>query len=323
MDEQLNDRLVHAIQEQIPGTTNVASVLMETLSLGKEAVYRRLRGEVMYSFEDVAKISRKLGISLDEIVSETKGSENNAWAFFNLNSISFNYPNKYADQLKKRLDASLLFRIKGHKGTARFATSALPNYLTTSLPGMAMFRHYKRAYLAEGINPEFKLSDMVIPTEYLELERAMIGIPSNLSKQLLILGRRCFETVIDDIKYFCQRDLISDQERMQLKDELFSILLQLEKIAATGVHNEHVEVSFYLADVNIESIYFHIEADNFETAMQMIYFTDGINFFNHEVCQMQKEWIESLKRYSTLISQTGEVARLNFFKTQRELINTL
>lgn len=35
---------------------------------GKEAVYRRLRGEVAFTFDEVALISHKLGISIDQIV---------------------------------------------------------------------------------------------------------------------------------------------------------------------------------------------------------------------------------------------------------------
>ena len=36
--------------------------------MGKEAVYRRLRGEVSFTREEVALISRRLGISIDQII---------------------------------------------------------------------------------------------------------------------------------------------------------------------------------------------------------------------------------------------------------------
>jgi hypothetical protein len=36
-----------------------------------------------------------------------------------------------------------------------------------------------------------------------------------------------------------------------------------------------------------------------------------------------KERIHSLKRVSTLISESGEIQRVQFFKTQRETVNTL
>ena len=36
--------------------------------MGKEAVYRRLRGEVAFTFDEIAMISCKLGISIDQII---------------------------------------------------------------------------------------------------------------------------------------------------------------------------------------------------------------------------------------------------------------
>ena len=44
---------------------------------------------------------------------------------------------------------------------------------------------------------------------------------------------------------------------------------------------------------------------------------------HQEVCRDLKEWIQSLKRYSTLISQSGEIQRMIFFTKQREIVDTL
>ena len=35
---------------------------MDTLCIGREAIYRRLRGEVPFTLEEAALISRKLGV---------------------------------------------------------------------------------------------------------------------------------------------------------------------------------------------------------------------------------------------------------------------
>ena len=36
-----------------------------------------------------------------------------------------------------------------------------------------------------------------------------------------------------------------------------------------------------------------------------------------------KEWIQSLKKFSTMISESGEMQRIQFFQQQREIISTL
>jgi hypothetical protein len=41
------------------------------------------------------------------------------------------------------------------------------------------------------------------------------------------------------------------------------------------------------------------------------------------ICQMQRNWIQSLKRHSILVSESGEAQRIAFLQKQLEVINTL
>lgn len=68
MINELNTGLIEALKEKLPPKTNLANLLMDTLYIGREAIYRRLRGEVPFTLEEAALISRKLGVSLDKIV---------------------------------------------------------------------------------------------------------------------------------------------------------------------------------------------------------------------------------------------------------------
>ena len=58
---------IEALKEKLPPKTNLANLLMDTLYIGREAIYRRLRGEVPFTLEEAALISRKLGVSLDKL----------------------------------------------------------------------------------------------------------------------------------------------------------------------------------------------------------------------------------------------------------------
>ena len=65
---ELNTGLVNAVREKLPSKENLANTLMDILYIGKEAIYRRLRGEVPFTLTEAAIISRKLGISLDKMI---------------------------------------------------------------------------------------------------------------------------------------------------------------------------------------------------------------------------------------------------------------
>lgn len=64
----LYDNILDAIRGKIPNRGILTNTLADLLNLEKEAVYRRLRGEVAFSFSEIAVIASTLGISLDNQV---------------------------------------------------------------------------------------------------------------------------------------------------------------------------------------------------------------------------------------------------------------
>ena len=98
MKDALNNGLIKAMREHLPEETNLANYIMDIISIGKEAVYRRLRGEVPFTFYEVSLLSQSLGISLDQIV----GTNRAEGAVFNLNvSKNMSQMESYHDILKR------------------------------------------------------------------------------------------------------------------------------------------------------------------------------------------------------------------------------
>ncbi len=321
MYSQLNDKLIHAMRDRLPEGENLAHVLMDILSLGKEAAYRRLRGDIMFTFEDVAKISRKFGFSLDKIIGEGLVLDNNKWAFIDMDA--FYTSTGYADQYKQKMKlfADIFQNLSNHpQSIARMALKRLPYFFTLPYKNLTLFRHYKRTYLSFGLNPGFRFADFVMFQDMEDEELQLLKKSMSIPKNLLILERDVFSNMMKDINYFYLRKLINQEEFAQLKGELLEVLSDLENITATGAFASGSEISVYLLDVALDASYTHFETRNFECAIQYTYFVDTLSFYNPKICQMQKNWIESLKRYSTLISQTGEMQRMEFFNEQKKMM---
>lgn len=85
---ELNTSLIEAVKEKLPLKENLANLLIDTLYIGKEAIYRRLRGEVPFTLEEAALISRKLGVSLDNVIGVCFSSN----AVFDLNVVDHEDP---------------------------------------------------------------------------------------------------------------------------------------------------------------------------------------------------------------------------------------
>ncbi len=324
MSNQLIERLIRVMRSHLQRNETLAAVLINVLSLNKEAAYRRLRGDIMFTFEEAAKLSRRLGFSLDKIVGESLILDTNKWAFTDIST--FHTSSEYVEGYARRLCAfSDMLRdlLKYPQATIRSALGHLPYYFVLFYPSLTLFRHYKRAYLAFGLNPEFRFSDFTMSPDIREKEQDVLEKCLSIPRNHLILERNVFHAIVEDINYFYHRKLISKEELLQLKKELLESLSNLENIAATGRFGPEMEVSIYLLDVRLDASYTHFESPDFEYSLQYSYFVDILSFYNPKVCQMQKNWIESLKRYSTMISQTGEIQRIEFFKKQREIIKSI
>ncbi|MCC8143284.1 MAG: hypothetical protein LUD02_12515 [Tannerellaceae bacterium] len=101
------------------------------------------------------------------------------------------------------------------------------------------------------------------------------------------------------------------------------MLDELEVVAAKGTFNNGKKVSIYLSNIDFESSYSLVEKRNFQPSLYNLYAIHMMDSQHPDICRVQKEWILSLRRYSTLISQSGEIQRMIFFNKQREIINTL
>lgn len=86
----LYNDLLEAIKSRIPQKSKLANTLVNLLFIEKEAVYRRLRGDVPFTFAEIAIIAKSLGISLDNVV----GSDISRSRPFQLKMINFEEPDE-------------------------------------------------------------------------------------------------------------------------------------------------------------------------------------------------------------------------------------
>ncbi len=324
MHNQLNDKLLSAIKQHSPDGNNLVSILMEMFSLGKEAIYRRLRGEVPFTLEEAMKISRRFGISLDLISKLENNTEDINWVTFDLNLFynPQNYFEKHCEKLE--LFSTVFKEMQGAKKvTLRGAYSFMPYTFLFPYKKLSQFRHYKWNYLSQGVNPNFVFSDMHVPPHVLEMEKTILSEIHLIPKIVFILDKNVFSSLLNDIVYFYQRNLISETEILELKEELLSLVTFLEELNANGTFCNDTEVNMFLSEIELGSSCTHMEYDDKELCLNWAYFIDIFSCYNGRLNKKQKEWIELLKRYSIPITKSGEVQRFDFFNKQRKLINEL
>ena len=100
--------------------------------------------------------------------------------------------------------------------------------------------------------------------------------------------------------------LISETDLIHLKNELELLLHELEQISAKGEFSNGNKVAIYLSNIDFEATYSYIEKKDFQISLLRVYSINSMDSQSPRICGIQKDWIQSLKRHSTLISESGE-----------------
>lgn len=317
--ETINNALIDALREKLPEGENLAGQLMDTLYIGKEAVYRRLRGEVPFTLAEAAMVSRKMGVSLDKLL----GNAFHGNALFDLNLVHHHEPietyysivNHYVEMFRGIRDAPAT-----EMGTS---SNIVPQTFYLKYDALAKFRFFKWMYQHEDIDFTQCFEEMDLPAKLLERQKEFVAGSQHIKSTCHIWDKMMFQHLVNDIKYFSDIHLISDENVQRLKAEILELLDELESIATKGKFPTGNEVQIFISNINFEATYSYVQSKALQVAMIRVYSINSITSQDPEVFCSLKDWIQSLKKFSTLISESGEMQRILFFKRQREIVSEL
>ncbi len=318
MKNPSNKYIEDIIREKINKDDKLVDVIMETLSLGKEAAYRRLRGEVPYTFDDIMKIAGRYNISLDSIV----GNKQPGTALVNTDIIDIENP---IESYKGYLIAqtSIFEEVNKRKnGKAYLAFNLIPYVLYSDYETLTKFRLYRWFHQLDSSGNSRSFKDCPFPEDMWFRHKEMIKRYSHIQEVNFIFDKELFLNQVKEILLFVQLGLIDKENLLQLKTELLQILNDIEEMSSLTSESK-VKRSIFISNVSFESSHLYIEAENYAVAGVRVLGISAITTQSAWICQQQKKWIESLKRYSTLISISGELDRFAFINQQKEHISLL
>lgn len=319
MKNEIVDELIATMKERLSQKRNLAHYLTDILCMGKEAVYRRLRGEVSFTIDEVALISCKLGISIDQIIGNHLSNK----VTFDLNLLhSTDAMESYYEIANRYLQ---LFDYVKTDPTSEIHTASnlLPFTLYSTYKYLSRFRLCRWLYQNGQIKTPNTLENMQVENRIINLHRKLSESIKQCHKTHFIWDMNIFESFIKEIKYFACLKLISQEDVKHLKEELDLLLTFMEQLSIKGQFSENKNVYFYLSNINFEATYSYIEKQNFQISLFRVYSINSMDSQSPQICQIQKNWIQSLKRHSTLISESGETQRITFLQNQRAIIDAL
>lgn len=311
------EKLLSAIKEKLPPGKNMATALADILCIGKEAVYRRLRGEVAFSFYEVAVISEKLLISLSTIVGES----NTDVIPFYFTKASFAKPHEEIYYVFEKSIREIAMLGEETDSEVGIAINMIPQPFISRYVYLTRLRSFKWKYQQGGVGCPF--SELQQPEEYTALSNTYVDAVRSIKTTYMILDPMIFHYMVNDITYFSNVNLIKPHEVREIKRELFLLIDEMERYAINGMYDNGNKFYLYVSNINFESTYSYTLSEKGNLCSISIFTMNVISSVDEIMFHSIREWIQALKRLSVQISETGEMARKDFFRKQRELISML
>lgn len=314
----LSYRFVDILTERIPHKSVLANQLADLLDIEKESVYRRLRKEIPFTFNEVGIIATQLGLSLDKLVnvSNVKECQNYIWE---------SYEEYYLFQPAKLINFNrFLPQVLEDGGSeAGFIMNTFDPFFFSNYNNLSrfilfkwMYKYRKELYTHyEEVEPD---------AEYQRLRKECIKNLLKLEVRSYIFDPNILVNFINDIRYFMSIHLIEEESIQCIKEDLFRCLFDLEQSALQGTYMDTDKVfELYIADISIGQCCSYIGSGKRFMSVLIAFEMLTCMSWQQRNFETVKNWYHRVKGLSTQISISGEKNRLLFFDEQRVLLDGL
>lgn len=311
-------KLIKTIKEKIPERGKLTNMLADTLCIEKEAVYRRLRGEVPFTFAEVSTIANQFDISVDNII-RTSHTKNHP---FQMKMIDFINPTE-TDFFMIENFAEILEKAKNDPDSeSGTASNVIP--INICIAYKHIYRFHLLKWMYQLGETEQTLYVDITPSEKLEkINQNTVINTQQVGRTFYIWDKNIIPSLINDIQYFREIHLITQEEIAAIKDELFLMLNDLERMAIIEQFDSGKKVEFYVSSLNFETSYSYVQAQGNLLSVIRSFTLNDTTSLDEAVFYKIKKWMTSLIRTSALISGSNEIQRIIFFEHQREIVSKL
>lgn len=313
--QSYNEILIKTVREKLPQEITPATFLMDILSIGKEAAYRRLRGEVPLTLEEAARIAKALNISIDTIL-ETSSKKLSSYRlslaeFENPEEADYRILEEYVDLIRSAVDDS----------SSRLSLSAnmFPQQVYLQYENLTRFFLFKKAYHDTG--KQVKTYHRIqIPQRMQQIFRNSFEAHRYFRNIHFVFDKHILHYLVRDISYFYGIGLIRKPDVDLIYRDMVEMIAYLENIAMMGKYDNGAQVNLYISNINFDKNCYNIKIWDQYISIIEAYILNGLASTDKSDYDRMEEWILSRSRFSTMISLCGEPQRIVFFNGLRSLL---
>jgi len=202
-------------------------------------------------------------------------------------------------------------------------TNVLPYIFYLGHDHIARFYLFKWVY-QYGQYSRIPYQEIRMDEQYRSLQRELARLGQTIDSTSFVLDPLTFYYLINDIKYFSCLYMLTKEDITCIQNDLYDILDEMEWICKNGCFRRTgKEVFFYVSNTNFPSNYSYLQIGSKMISLIKVFLLNDLTSTRYEAFKQTQAWVQSQKRYATLISQSGARFRMLYFQHQRELVDSL
>ncbi len=310
-----------ALQERYETRNTLVEELSELLKLGKDGIYRRLRGDTMLSMEELFFLSKHYEISLDEL---NYGGEPKINFTYPLNNNGLNPPKKFLERLLDQLK-----NLRTYQNPKIWcAANDIPIYYYALVPEIFFFKFFAWNYSME--TPPYaqpKFLPLEISSDFLKLCQEIISEYSFLPSEEL-WTTTIFDATLQQIYFHAVNQHFQDaEEAIILCEKMYLLVEHFRRMAAKSAKIRHLggipyETPFHLFYNETLSPNHHylMESDNGKIMLNSYCYPNFLLTKEGRICEYTLQWFQKIRGKSTYLSGNSEEMRTSYFEGINEKI---
>jgi hypothetical protein len=314
MNTNQSKSLTKLLANRMPMGVKVKDYLVEKLRLSQVTVYRRMRGEIPFSFEEIAEISLDLDFSVDELIMNyNRERGQNVQPIHAANSDAC-----FLDMLEQY---NRYFQRIAKMEKVMISMNNIDMFLVTGNELLFKFFYYRWVCQSDTFPAVSPFSQTGYSEEIQKLRQKLADKLWGFKKIDFIIHRDLFRSFAREIGYFYSRKLLTEEEIKTLKRTLYALLYRLFSYMQS--EKSEYEHNIYLSLLDVEQ--------NIICATQNRNCVPLFHLYSGKIMTTQKadtefilqNWFEQKKKYSTLVTMSSELLRGSFIEKQSEYIESM
>jgi len=310
---------ISAMLEVVPQRATLTRTITDILGIDKDAVYRRMRGEVDFSFVEMAVLARKMGISLDTLAGidteRCKTIRISLPIHVDPTEVDYSMFSDYISALKFIKDEPDTKIMEGG--------NLLPHYIYYDydyITRVFLFRWSQSSKFGKSL----PFHEIIIPERLRDMQKQASYYSRHIKSTIYVWDNRIFEQFLSLVKFYAHVRLIREEDVFMIKQDMLTLLDDIEKMAVTGKHKDTGnDVAIYIGELNADSNFGYIESKSIHLCQFRAFLLNAFTSWESLLFDEISSWLNSALKLTTLISVSGEKIRTDFFAAQRDLVDML